>query len=37
VWRRRPDGARIEVTEFLTVIGLRVLPATQLGRPESGA
>ena len=23
LWRSRPDGARIEVTEFLTVIGLR--------------
>jgi hypothetical protein len=25
LWPSRPDGARIEVTEFLTVIGLRVL------------
>jgi hypothetical protein len=25
LWRSRPEGARIEVTEFLTVIGLRVL------------
>jgi hypothetical protein len=24
LWRTRPDGARIEVTEFLTVIGLSV-------------
>jgi hypothetical protein len=26
LWRRRPAGARIEVTEFLTVIGLRSSP-----------
>ncbi len=33
LWRSRPAGARIEVTEFLTVIGLRSASDLVLTRP----
>jgi hypothetical protein len=29
LWRRRPEGARIEVTEFLTVVALRAASANK--------
>jgi hypothetical protein len=32
LWRRRPGGARIEVTEFLTVVALRASSVQSPGR-----
>lgn len=32
LWRRRPEGARIEVTEFLTVVALRARGAHKVRR-----